>query len=279
MRNKLYISLLVIFVASCSSQADNWQWIDTLPKPWLLSETEVSNILPEFHKRFPNFEERLKAINIWRIGTPYEIFKLGEEVQPDTDPIIRLDVSDCTAHVLTSLSFAQSKTWNEAREKIIKIHYKIDKDDNQIPTYQSRWHFTSDRILSNPNTVNITADLFDYADLKTVNIRLNIKEDGTELLELAWSKKIQLSYIPNNKIDPELLERLPQICGIAFVQKSYFIDGLAIAHEGILIDQKDLIHASLLANETEKVDFINYYFGDNNPSFDGIMIYKFVPIE
>lgn len=282
MRNRLFIIinvLILVIISSCSSEPDNRQWIDTLPKPWLLSETEVSNILPEFHKRFPNFEERLKAINIWRIGTPYEIFKLGEEVQPDIDPIIRLDVSDCTAHVLTSLSFAQSKTWNEAREKIIKIHYKIDKDDNQIPTYQSRWHFTSDRILSNPNTVNITADLFDYADLETVDIRLNVKEDGTELLKIDWSKKIQLSYIPNNKINLELLEKLPEVCGIAFVRKSYFKDGLAIAHEGILIDQKDIIHASQNAGKTVKVDFINYYFGDGEPLFDGIMIYRFVPIE
>lgn len=279
MLNKLYISLLVIFVASCSSQADNWQWIDTLPKPWLLSEAEVSNILPEFHKRFSNFEERLKAINIWRIGTPYEIFKLGEEVQPDTDPIIRLDVSDCTAHVLTSLSFAQSKTWNEARDNIIKIHYKIDEDGIQNPTYQSRWHFTSDRILSNPNTVNMTVDYVDYADLKTVEIRLNIKEDGSELLDLDWSRRVQLSYIPNNIIGSELLEKLPEVCGIAFVQKNYFKDGLAIVHEGILIDQKDLIHASQNAGKTVKVDFINYYFGDGEPLFDGIMIYKFVPFK
>lgn len=279
MLNKLYISLLVIFVASCSSQADNWQWIDTLPKPWLLSEAEVSNILPEFHKRFSNFEERLKAINIWRIGTPYEIFKLGEEVQPDTDPIIRLDVSDCTAHVLTSLSFAQSKTWNEARDNIIKIHYKIDEDGIQNPTYQSRWHFTSDRILSNPNTVNMTVDYVDYADLKTVEIRLNIKEDGSELLDLDWSRRVQLSYIPNNIIGSKLLEKLPEVCGIAFVQKNYFKDGLAIVHEGILIDQKDLIHASQNAGKTVKVDFINYYFGDGEPLFDGIMIYKFVPFK
>lgn len=282
MRNRLFIIIIVlilIIISSCSGETENRQWIETLPKPWLLSESEVSNILPEFHKRFPNFEERLKAITIWRIGTPYEIFRLGEETPPDTDPIIRLDVSDCTVHVLTSLSFAQSKTWAGAREKIIKIHYKIDEDGNQIPTYKSRWHFTSDRILSNPNTVNITNELVDSSELENVDLTLNVKEDGSELLKIDWSKKIQLSYIPNNRINSELLEKLPQVCGVAFVRKSYFKDGLAIAHEGILIDQKDLIHASLLANETEKVDFINYYFGDNNPSFDGIMIYKFVPIE
>ena len=271
--------LILIIIASCKGEPKNQQWIDNLPKPWLLSEAEVSNILPEFHKRFPNFEGRLKAIALWRIGTPYGLFMLGEEMPPDTDPIIRLDVSDCTVHVVTTLSFTQSKTWNEAREKLIKIHYKTDEDGNQIPTYRARWHFTSDRIISNPNTVNITNEYVDPSELVNIDLILNVKEDNSELLELAWSKNIQLSYIPNSRIDLELLGKLPRVCGIAFVRTSYFKDGLAIAHEGILIDNKDLIHSSSLAHETAKVNFINYYFGENNPAFDGILIYKFVPFD
>ena len=274
--SKFIFVTILIFLTSCSGKVNNQKWIETLPKPWLLSETEISNILPEFHKRYPNFEDRLRATTIWRIGTPYEIFKLGEETLPDTDPIIRLDVSDCTVHVLTSLSFAQSKTWDEARDKLIKIHYKIDENGNHTPTYKSRWHFTSDRILSNLYTVNITTD---FADLESIDIKLNQKSDGSELLELDWSKEVQLSFIPNTKIDIELLKKLPQVCGIAFVRKSYFKDGLAIAHEGILIDQNDLIHASSDSGKTTRVDLLEYYFGDENPLFDGIMIYKFVPVE
>ena len=280
MLNKiLYRIFLVIILASCSVKTDNWQWIDTLPKPWLLSESEVTEILPEFYKRFPIFEERLKAIVIWRIGTPYEIFKLGEETLPDTDPIIRLDVSDCTAHVLTSLSFAQSESWDEARENIVKIHYKYGENGKQVPTYQSRWHFTSNRILSNPNTVNIANELIDSTGLETIDLTLNIKDDDSKLLDLDWSKKIELSYFSNNNINISLLEKLPDICGIAFVRKSYFENGLAIAHEGILIDQRELIHASSKENETVKVGFLNYYFNDEKPRFDGIMIYKFVPLK
>lgn len=282
MQNKLFklLNILVlIIITSCNGKVENQQWIETLPKPWLLSETEVSNILPEFHIRYPKFEERLKAIAIWRIGTPYELFKLGEEIPPDSDPIIRLDVSDCTAHVLTSLSFAQSKSWNKARENIIKIHYKVDEDGNQKPTYKSRWHFTSDRILSNPYTINITNELVDFDELENIDLTLNVKNNGSELLELVWSKEIKLSYIPNNKIRSELLKKVPQICGIAFVRKSYFKDGLAIAHEGILIDKNYLIHASSDAGKTVRVNLIDYYFNEGEPLFDGIMIYKFVPFE
>ena len=280
MLNKvLYSIFLVIILVSCSGKTDNWQWIETLPKPWLLSESEVTEILPEFHKRFPIFEERLKAIVIWRIGTPYEIFKLGEETLPDLDPIIRLDVSDCTAHVLTSLSFAQSNSWDEARENITKIHYKIDEYGNHVPSYDSRWHFTSNRILSNPSTVNITDELIESNKLKSINIVLNEKDDSSYLLDLEWSKEVRLSYIPNDHIDKELLGNLPEICGVAFVREPYFQNGLAIAHEGILIDKSDLIHASSIENETVKVDFLNYYFKDEKPRFDGIVIYKFVSLN
>ena len=41
--------------------------------------------------------------------------------------LFRLDVSDCTVHVLTSLATAQSKNWVEAKENMITIHYKEDE--------------------------------------------------------------------------------------------------------------------------------------------------------
>lgn len=54
-------------------------------KPWTLSDGQISRLLPEFQRRFPDFHQRLKALAIWRVGTPCEIFKLGEEVEPDLD--------------------------------------------------------------------------------------------------------------------------------------------------------------------------------------------------
>ena len=276
---KLLILLSMILIIACAETITKWKWIDTLPKPWSLTESEISELLPEFQKRFPKFEERLKAFAIWRIGTPYDIFKLGEEKPPDTDPIIRLDVSDCTVHVLTSLAFVQSNTWDEARKNLIEIHYKPDSAGNKIPTYQSRWHFTVDRLLSNPSTVNISADLLDSNDLETIDIKLNVKDDGNEFLDLGWSREVEISYIPNGMINETLFEKLPEVCGISFVRKKYFKNGIIIGHEGILIGQKGLIHASSTAGKTVKVDIMDYYFDEDGPIFDGVMIYKFVPIE
>ena len=148
------IILLLLFIScTADTQVD---WVSSLPKPWTLSNEEVTELLPEFHERFPEFSDRLKAINIWRIGTPYGIFKLGEEIEPDPDPILRIDTSDCTVHVLTSLAFSTSSSWSETRERMVDIHYKVDINNLKIPTYKSRWHYTSDRIKNNPYTTDIT---------------------------------------------------------------------------------------------------------------------------
>jgi len=260
----------ILFIGS--SNPNNW--VDTLPKPWKLSEEEISEILPQFHDHFPNFHDRLKAFALWQVGKPYEIFKLGEEVEPDLDPIIRLDVSDCTVHVLTSLAFSQSRSWTEAREKMIEIHYK---DGN--PTFKTRWHYTSDRIQENPYTKNITNELLTLNQLEKVDITLNRKENGSEFLDLDWEKSTTIHFIPNEHIDHNLLSKLPNICGVAFVKEAYFKMGIVTAHEGMIVDKRNLVHASSEYEKTVNVDFMDYYFRDKGPLFDGIMVYSFQPIR
>ena len=55
--------------------------------------------------------------------------------------------------------------------------------------------------------------------------------------------------------------------------------GIAVAHEGMLIDQKNLIHASSEYGKTVNIDFMDYYFREDGAVFDGILIYSFLPLE
>jgi len=268
------IILLLLLLFSCNSST-GLDWVFSLPKPWTLSNDEVTKLLPEFQKRFPEFNDRLKAINIWRVGTPYGIFKLGEEIEPDPDPILRIDTSDCTVHVLTSLAFTTSNSWSETRKKMIDIHYKPDFSGKKIPTYESRWHYTSDRIINNPYTADITKSIAQKDNLDSVVIVLNKKKDGSEFLNLNWTSKNKIYFIPTKNVNEFLLSKLPDICGAAFVRKSYFKNGIVIAHEGVLIDNKELIHASSKQKKTVRVNFIDYINNNGNPRFDGIMFYKF----
>ena len=273
----IIVSFIYCFITGCLGQ-DPYQWITVLPKPWTLSENQVSELLPKFHERFPNFHQRLKAINIWRVGTPYGIFKLGEEIEPDPDPILRIDTSDCTVHVLTSIAFTNSKDWKQARNNMIDIHYKADEKGKKFPTFKSRWHYTSDRITYNPYTRDKTLSLIKPSFLDSVQLTLNKKSDESEFLDLDWSSYRTVYFIPNDEINKHFLLSLPEICGIAFVRRSYFGMGIVIAHEGVLIDRSNLIHASSEKKETVNEDFMKYYFRDDGPVFDGLMIYEFINI-
>lgn len=273
-----YIFVISFLITSCTAQADPFKWVDTIPDPWLLSETEFEFYLPQFHERFPNYHDRLKALNLWRVGTPYGLFCLGEESGKDNDPLLRADSSDCTVHVLTTLAFAESFTWQNARDAMVDIHYKMDENGEKQPTYISRWHYTSDRLLHHDRTVDITSSVAHENDLEKVEIELNKKQDGSEFLDLNWSSNETIKFIPTVKITENILLNLPAVSGVAFVKKSYFKMGIVIAHEGYLIDQTNLIHASSEYNRTVNVDFLSYLFNDGDPRFDGIMFYKINPI-
>ena len=273
-----YIFVISFLITSCTTQADPFKWVDTIPDPWLLSETEFEFYLPQFHERFPNYHDRLKALNLWRVGTPYDLFCLGEESGKDNDPLLRADSSDCTVHVLTTLAFAESFTWQNARDAMVDIHYKMDENGEKKPTYISRWHYTSDRLLHHDRTVDITSSVAHENDLEKVEIELNKKQDGSEFLDLNWSSNETIKFIPTVKITGKILLNLPAVSGVAFVKKSYFKMGIVIAHEGYLIDQTNLIHASSEYNRTVNVDFLSYLFNDGDPRFDGIMFYKINPI-
>ncbi|MCF7826113.1 MAG: DUF1460 domain-containing protein [Candidatus Marinimicrobia bacterium] len=276
---RLIKSLLTIILfsnlMSCQEALTDDDWLTSLPAPWTLTQEQMGKILPQFQARFPDFQTRLKYIALWRVGTPYEIFKLGEEAEPDLDPIIRYDVSDCTGHNLTSLAAARSSSWEEARANMIQLHYKPDSSGVKHPDYQSRWHYTLDRITMNPNTVDITQTLLPRSSLDSVTITLNQKDDGEEFLALDWNRTLTAYYISNQAITPELLAKLPSIVGVAFVKPKYFKMGIVMGHEGMIIDGKYLVHASQSAGETVKLDFLKYYFPEEGPFFAGIMIFEF----
>ena len=271
----LVLITLLFNLMSCQEKLSDEQWLAALQDPWTLSEEQMNTTLPLFQERFPDFQNRLKQIALWRVGTPYEIFKLGEEVEPDLDPIIRYDVSDCTGHNLTSLAAAKSRSWDEAHDNMVDIHYKPDSNGVKKPTYRSRWHYTVDRITMNPNTVDITQSLVPRARLDSVNITLNQKDDGEAFLDLNWNRNLTAYYIPNSQITPELLSKLPEIVGVTFVKPKYFKMGIVMGHEGMIVDGKYLVHASQSAGETVKLDFLQYYFPEEGAFFGGIMIFEF----
>ncbi|GIS53251.1 hypothetical protein Ct9H90mP29_02930 [bacterium] len=58
------------------------------------------------------------------------------------------------------------------------------------------------------------------------------------------------------------------------MKKNFFKNGIVIAHEGYVVNGKDLIHASSIEKKTVNVDLFSYLKKDEQSfRFDGIMFF------
>jgi hypothetical protein len=251
----------------------NWQWVNEQKKLYELSPAEINSILEELWERFPNKSERLKALSILRLGTPYQLGCLGEELGRDKDPVFRLDVTDCTAFVLTNVALLHSQNLEEAKEMMKFVNYQ---PPNFEITFENRLHFTTDRNTVSPYFRDITAEIAGLDKVKEKKIILNkIKTDGKRLIDINWEKEIVIKYIPNEFIMKEFFEKFPKTIGIAFLKEGDEEIGLDIRHEGFLFDDQFLFHATPTEGKVVEVDFFEYYFGkEDNPRFDGIILFE-----
>ncbi len=250
-----------------------WQWLDNQKKLYELSLIEIDLLLEKVWQRFPEKEERLKALAILRLGTSYQLGCLGEGSGRDKDPIFRLDITDCTAFVLTNTALLLSENLEEAREMMRFLNYQPDKDI----TFENRLHFTAYRNLVSPYFRGITEEVAGKNKVIAKEIILNkIKEDGRRLIDIDWQKKITLKYIPNEYITKELFRVLPESVGIAFIRKEDAEVGLDVAHEGFLFDNQLFLHASSVEKRIVAINFWDYYFtGDDHiPKFDGVIFFE-----
>ena len=250
----------------------NWQWVANQKKLYQLSSNETSLILKELQTRFPRKQERLKALAILRIGTPYQLGCLGEESGRDKDPIFRLEVTDCTAFVLTTVALLNSQNLEEAEAMTRFLNYRPDSEI----TFENRLHFTTDRNEVSPYFRDITEEITSPAQVKEKKVTLNkIKADGKHLIDIVWQKEIVIKYILNQYITKELFDNLPEAIGIAFIKEGDEELGLDVRHEGFLFDGKFLFHATPTEGKVVEVDFFEYYFiEDGNPRFDGVVLFE-----
>jgi len=263
-----------------SSEA-NWQWVYNQKKLYQSTTTEINLTLKELQQRFPNKDERLKALSILRLDTPYQLGCLGEEAGRDKDPIFRLDVTDCTVFVLTNAALLHSQTFKEAKEMMKFLNYRPEKnlETEKIEykiTFENRLHFTADRNIASLYFQDITKKIAGSDRIKEKTVILNkIKADGNRLIDIDWEKEIVIEYIPNEYITKELFAESLKAIGIAFIKEGDEEIGLDVRHEGLLFNGNLLFHASSTQGKIVAVDFFDYYFRkDSNSRFDGVILFS-----
>ena len=267
----------------------NWQWVNDREKLYSLTFTEVNLILAELKQRFSDKSERLRAISILRLGTPYQLGCLGEETSSlltpllflearageesvrDKNPIFRIDVADCTVFILTNVALLHSRTIIEAGEMMRFLNYQPDSEIS----FENRLHFTTDRNSVSSYFRDITEEIAGAKTQKKTVVLNKKRADGTRLIDIDWEREMVLKYIPSQHIDGDFLVNLPKVTGIAFIKEGDGKIGLDIRHEGFLFDGKTLIHASSARGKVVEENFLDYYFIERkNPRFDGIILFE-----
>jgi hypothetical protein len=246
-------------------------WIGEFPLLHQAERSEVDRLLRDERWAALDREEKLLALARLRVGTPYALGCLGEEEEPDTDPLFRLDRADCTVLVVTDAALLRARSLDGARAWIRRVHYR-----DETPSYASRFHFTEDRIVSSPFFADITPNAAPDSLLRPVRVFLNRKASREALLPIPWEREMEIRYLPTSRVTEEVLDQLPLACGVAFVAEKNIPHGFLVSHEGIVLRRRVLHHASSEAGEVVEVPLLSYL---KRPSgvgrFDGVLFYAF----
>lgn len=269
MRRIVVWALSLVLLGAVAAYAGD-EWLERQPKLYQLSDHAATDrALQEIGRHYSTFAERMRAIALLRVGTPYRLGCLGEEKGRDTAPLFRTDVADCTVLVLTNTAMAHALNWEGARAMMQHLNYY----EGGGVSYENRIHFTCDRLLVSRYFKDVTESVAGPGQARTVTLTLNRKADGSKLLQVPFQKKVTMRYVPATAVTKDMLARLPAAAGVAFVRLKNIPKGLLVGHEGLVIDKRFLVHADSVNGHVRKVELVDY-LRRNRDYFDGAIFYQ-----
>ncbi len=285
MRQLSIITLFLVFLTACGSNKKQTSATDLEN---IIYKQEDKEILEQLFEMFAADTKSPTSVlmvktGTYFLGTPYVAHTL--ETEPE-QLVINLREMDCTTFAENCLAISktiqsENHTFEQFAKELITIRYRNGKIDG----YPSRLHYFSDWIFDNQQkrlVANVSKELAATGYDKTVDFMSTHPESYKQLKDSALLvKKIlgqeqninarQQFYIPENKI--EAIE--DQLMDGDIVGITTRVEGLDIAHVGILIRKAGrihLMHASSVAEEVvvSENTLENYLL--NSESSTGIMV-------
>ena len=265
------------FMLACGPRVAraNDTWLHSLVPFYRISTDHhaVTRQLERLRRHYPDFQQRLRAIVLLRVGTPYVLGCLGEGRGRDAKPVFRLDESDCTVNILTSAALAHASDWKQACAMMMRLNYYPTAPGVNPVHFANRIHFTSDRLLT--SRYFSVLHVVPRSQEVPVTLTLNRKAGGGHLIDIPWTKRVTISYVPDRFVTRSVLARLPRyVAGVAFVRRKMFPLGVIVAHEGAIVDRHRLVEADSIRRRTISVDFLTYLHRTSD-WFDGVIFFKF----
>lgn len=215
---------------------------------------------------------RVAAWAFLQVGAPYRLGPLGEETPPDTDPLIRYDVSDCAVLNLTSVALAHAGDAGGERAAMAIANYR-----GGVVSYATRFHFTTDRLDSCAWYADVTRRVGGRL-CRSRGVMLNRRADGGRWIAIDWSRPRTVTWIPRASGERFgawwASGRLPEVVGVAFVRESTLGDGLDVVHESLLWRGHVLLHASSLTGRVVTMPWRDYLRGPGR-RHDGFVLFEY----
>jgi len=249
--------------------------------PLALADTTLPRLADLDGDQRVQLAERLAAWNVGRrvaawaflqVGTPYQLGPLGEEIPPDTDPVIEFQTTDCAVLNLVSAALAHVRDAGGEREAMAIANYRGGRI-----SYATRFHFTTDRLDSSPYYRDITEQVGGHA-CRSRRVVLNRKADGSRWIPIDWSRTRRVRYVPRalGSSFPRWHDqgRLPAAMGVAFVQISRMSDGLDVVHESMLWKGRTFLHASSRTGRVVMMPWREFLAGPGR-RYDGFVLFEY----
>lgn len=164
-----------------------------------LTIDEIDELLPKLREQYLDFHDRIRALSLIRLSTPYEFKAIGDGTGYEPIPIFRVDKTNYTAFILTNMALASAYNYQQAESLMTYLNYYPGLEGQNTIFYQNRRHYTSDRLVTSEYFELITTSIIQPEKLDTVHIVLNRQSDGTHFLPIDWEKEIELPYFQLNR--------------------------------------------------------------------------------
>ncbi len=202
-----------------------------------------------------DIQQKTDFISSYFLDIPYRSSTLIGNKNSEEVFVINLEGMDCFTFIDYVEAMRISSSFEDFLVNVRKLRYKSGK-----VSFKNRNHFFTDWKYSNKKFIDdVTLSISDNSAI-CIEKKLNLKENGSKILQGITVIKRKIFYIPVNFIKEKIIDNLKTGDYIGIYSEK---EGLDVSHTGIIIRKSNnlfLRHASSQENIKKIIDsnFISY---------------------
>ncbi len=210
--------------------------------------------------------ERIVSLSRHFIQTPYAAGTLIGNPQTAEQLVINLAGFDCFTFLDVVEALRSASDLADFSEQLKQVRYR----DGKV-AYENRRHFFSDWVAGHGAVIGDVTAAVGQGKAQVVVKQLNLKSDGTQWLPGIAVTRREMSYIPTNRIDMDVLSALQAGDYVGIYSEHA---GLDVSHTGLIVksNAKVMLRHASSRNSVRRVvddDLLGYL--QDKP---GLVVYR-----